>query len=308
MDDVIVEKVAEENRMPFMRKVLVVIPHFYGAGNGFYGSTGSDVSRRVSALDRVIEGVHQSLGSRQAFLLRLQQQVPGKGNGLLIQANQSLSSLVDIAVCTTGENHLVSGLGTPSALFHHRHTGSEPMKLGFTCHQVLKENLGRYDWYCYLEDDLLITDALFMNKLEWFVKEYGVETTLAPQRFERSLGQPAHKLYHDGSVRPDFSAEWQDVTDRQVLESTVLGGTMRFERWPNPHSGCFFLTAAQMEKWVSMPYFGDGDSGFAGPLESAASLGIIKTFRQYKPSPQNAAFLELEHLHPRYLGEALKFS
>lgn len=291
-----------------MRKVLIVIPHFYGSGNGFYGSTGSDVSRRVKALDRVIEGLHESLGSRQAFLLRLQQHVEGKGNGFLIQANQSLASQIDIAVCTTGGNHLISSLGSPSALFHHRQTGSEPMKLGFACHQVLRENLGRYDWYCYLEDDLLITDALFMNKLEWFVKEYGEETTLAPQRFERSLVHPAHKLYHDGSVRPDFTASWQDVTDRQVLESNVLGSAMRFERWPNPHSGCFFLTAAQMEKWVSMPYFGDGDSGFAGPLESAASLGIIKTFRQYKPAPANAGFLEVEHLHPRYLGEALKFS
>ena len=57
-----------------------------------------------------------------------------------------------------------------------------------------------------------------------------------------------------------------------------------------------------------MPYFGDEDSSFAGPLESAASLGIIKTFRQYKPSPANAGFLELEHLHARYLGEALKMN
>jgi hypothetical protein len=107
-------------------------------------------------------------------------------------------------------------------------------------------------------------------------------------------------------VRPDFSAAWQDVSDRQFLESNLFGTTMRFERWPNPHSGSFFLTAAQMEKWASQPYFGDEDSSFAGPLESAASLGIIKTFRQYKPSPVNAGFLELEHLHPRYLGEALK--
>ena len=34
-----------ENRVPAMRKVLIVIPHYYGAGNGFYGSTSSDVSK-----------------------------------------------------------------------------------------------------------------------------------------------------------------------------------------------------------------------------------------------------------------------
>jgi hypothetical protein len=108
-------------------------------------------------------------------------------------------------------------------------------------------------------------------------------------------------------VRPDFTAAWQDVTDRQYLSAELLGTQIRFERWPNPHSGCFFLNELQMERWATQPFFGDEDSTFAGPLESAASLGIIKTFRQYKPSPANAGFLELEHLHPRYLGEALKF-
>jgi len=290
-----------------MRKVLFVIPHFYGAGNGFYGSTGSDSPARVAALERVIAGIHQSLGSRQAFLLWLQKHVPGNGNGHVIHANETFSSEVDVVICTTGATHLVGELSLHKTLFYHQQTSAEPMKLGFAAHQVLKENLGKYDWYCYLEDDLLITDPLFMTKLEWFIQEYGDETTLAPHRFERSLNEPVHKLYHDGLVRPDFTSAWQDVTERQFLEHQTLGMNLRFERWPNPHSGCFFINARQMERWSSRPYFGDADSSFAGPLESAASLGIIKTFRQYKPSPANAGFLELEHLHPRYLGESLKF-
>ena len=291
-----------------MRKVLFVIPHYYGAGNGFYGSTGSDADARVAALERVIAGLHQSLGSRQAFLLWLQQYVPGKGNGHLIHANQDFSSHLDLVICTSGENLVVSRLAISPNLFRHHQTNAEPMKLGFSAHQVLREKLGSYDWYCYLEDDLLVTDALFFSKLEWFLSNHGEEAVLSPHRFERSLSQPAHKLYHDGSVRPDFTAAWQDVNDRRFLESEMLGRKLRFERWPNPHSGCFFLNARQMERWASMPWFGDQDSSFAGPLESAASLGIIKTFRQYKPSPSNAAFLEVEHLHPRYLGEQLKFT
>jgi len=182
------------------------------------------------------------------------------------------------------------------------------MKLGFACHEVLRKALGSYDWYRYLEDDLLITDPMFLPKLEWFVREHGEETTLSPHRYERSLIEPVHKLYHDGSVRPDFTAAWQDVGDRRFLEASALGMPLRFERWPNPHSGCFFLTSKQMEIWASKPWFLDGDCSFAGPLESAASLGIIRTFRQYKPSPVNAGFFELEHLHPRYLGEALQFA
>lgn len=290
-----------------MRKVLVVIPHFYGSGNGAYGSTGSDAMPRVQALDRVIAGLHQSLGSRQAFLLWLQQYVPGNGNGHLVRANDAYSSHLDVVICTTDKNHLIGELSSPPSLFLHQSLSSEPMMLGFGCHRVLKNNIGHYDWYCYLEDDLLISDPLFMSKLEWFMNEYGEETTLSPHRFERSLSEPIHKLYHDGLVRSDFTAAWQDVTDRQYLEADILGIKTKFERWPNPHSGCFFLHLSQMKKWASMPFFGDQDSSFAGPLESAASLGIIKTFRQYKPSPVNAGFLELEHLHPRYLGESLKF-
>jgi len=291
-----------------MRRVLIVIPHYFGNGNGFYGSTGGDAERRISILERVIEGLHVALGSRQAFLLWLQQYVQGKGNGSLINANDTFRSIVDIVVCTTGENHLIHSLRISKGLYRHQDTGADPMMLGFACHEVIRKALGQYDWYCYLEDDLLITDPMFFNKLEWFVNKHGEETTLSPHRFERSLNQPVHKLYHDGLVRADFTAAWQDVTDRQYLEEEVMGGVLKFERWPNPHSGCFFLTARQMEEWVSRPWFGDEDCSFAGPLESAASLGIIRTFRQYKPSPCNAGFLELEHLHPRYLGEALKFS
>jgi hypothetical protein len=291
-----------------MRKVLVVIPHYCGKGNGLYGSTGGDTKARSAILERVIEGIHVSLGSRQAFLLWLEQHVPGKGNGRVIHANEAFRSAMDVIVCTTGENHLIPSLGTPAGLYRQQPTGAEPMKLGFACHEVLRAAIGRYDWYCYLEDDLLITDPCFFTKLEWFVKQFGEETILAPHRFERSLTEPAHKLYHDGSVRPDFTAAWQDVNDRRVVEAEVLGERLSFERWPNPHSGCFFLNQRQMETWASKPWFGDGDCSFAGPLESAASLGIIRTFRQYKPSPRNAAFLELEHLHPRYLGGALKFS
>lgn len=291
-----------------MRRVLFVIPHYYAPGNGFYGSTGSDPASRVTALERVIEGLHQTIGSRQAFLLWLQQHEPGKGNGHVIKANEASQSHIDVAVCTTGDSHLVSSLSLPEGMYHHQRTSADPMLLGFAAHRVLRDHLGRYDWYCYLEDDLLISDPLFFNKLEWFVSQHGEETTLSPHRFECSLDEPAHKLYIDGSVRPNFTAAWQDIHDRRNLESSALGMTIQFERWPNPHSGCFFLNNRQMEKWAASPSFGDNDFGFAGPLESAASLGIIKTFRQYKPSPANASFLELEHLHPRYLGEQLKFS
>lgn len=288
-------------------KVLVTIPHFHNAsGNGAYGSTGSERGRRAAALSRSIAGLRENLGPRQAFLYCLHDFVPGRGNGRLLKVNDQCADALDIAVCTVGDSHLVESLSVPRGMFHHQPVKCDPMMIGFACQQVLKAHLGKYDFYCYLEDDLLIQDSFFLRKLEWFTRSFGDEVLLLPHRYEISSHEALHKLYIDGPVRPDFTAKWQDVNDRRSLSAEFLGQDIAFERWSNPHSGCFFLNAAQMARWVESPAFGDGDCGFAGPLESAASLGIMKQFRIYKPAAPHAGFLELQHLHNRYLGVALK--
>ena len=47
--------------------------------------------------------------------------------------------------------------------------------------------------------------------------------------------------------------------------------------------------------WVSREHWLDGDSSFVSPLESAATLGIAKTFRLYKPVMAIGSWLELQH-------------
>ena len=63
----------------------------------------------------------------------------------------------------------------------------------------------------------------------------------------------------------------------------------------------FFLNARQMRHWVEQPYFLDRDWSFIGPLESAASLGIQRAFKVYKPALANADFLEIQHFGHAYL-------
>jgi hypothetical protein len=72
-------------------------------------------------------------------------------------------------------------------------------------------------------------------------------------------------------------------------------------RTRNPHSGCFFLNARQMTHWAGQPYFGARESRFIGPLESAATLGLMRTFKVYRPAPANADFLEVQHAGTGYL-------
>jgi hypothetical protein len=288
-------------------KILITIPHYHNAsGNGAYGSTGPQTTRRALALSKAIDGIHQNLGPRQAFLYCLHNHVSGRGNGRLVKVNENAANILDIAVCTVGSNHLLDRLEVPKAMYHHQSVQAEPMMIGFACQQILKAHLGKYDFFCYLEDDLVLSDPYFLEKLAWFTKSFGDEALLLPHRFEVATSEPLHKLYIDGPVRPDFTAKWQDVNDRREIAAEFLGSGIGFERWSNPHSGCFFLNAAQMERWANSKNFLDGDCSFAGPLESAASLGVMKNFRIYKPSYKNAGFHEILHFHNRYLGVALK--
>lgn len=292
-------------------KVLVTIPHFFNpAGNGVYGSTGPETERRAAVLGRTLTGLHQTLGPRQAFLLWLEKSIlPATGcNGKLARVNRQAAAQVDIVVCTTGNKHLLDKIPRLHRLFRHQPLECDPMLLGFGCHRILRSALGRYDYYCYLEDDLWIQDPLFLQKISWFNAQFGDDAVLFPHRYEVSGVEPVDKLYIDGPVRADFTARWQDVNDQRLLRAEHLGRPLHFIRWANPHSGCFFLNARQMERWVASPEFSSLDCSFAGPLESAASLGVMKHFRIYKPAAENAGFLELQHLHPRYLGHALQFS
>ena len=99
-----------------------------------------------------------------------------------------------------------------------------------------------------------------------------------------------------------MTAPFQDLTVTPIATGKLLGTTVTFERAKNPHAGCFFLNGRQMETWASQPYFLDRDTSFVGPLESAATLGIMRTFRVYKAAAESAAFLEIEHFGTSFLG------
>ena len=278
-------------------KALIAIPHYAQAGSGAYGSTAAGAAGRGAVLAEVLTTLHRSFGPRQSQLMN-------RRHNIRRRANRSASARLDLVVCTTGDSHALNGLNAGTGLFEHRPTGAEPLMLGFECHRVLAERIGDYDWYGYMEDDLILQDPLFFAKLAWFLSLAGPDALLLPHRYEIRAGS-AEKLYIDGHMSADFATPWQTVTDRPGFSGDALGLPVSFERPNNPHAGCFFLDAAQMRHWAAQPHFGDRDTGFAGPLESAASLGIMKTFRIYKTAPDSAGFLEIRHAGNRYLGNWL---
>ena len=169
------------------------------------------------------------------------------------------------------------------------------MLLGFECQALLRDCIGSYDYFCFLEDDLIVHDAWLFAKLGWFTQQAGELSLLQPNRYEINPQGENPKIYIDGNLDAQFTAKFQNIQEQPELTGQILRQPVLFQRTTNPHSGCYFLNVAQINHWVRQPYFLDRDTSFIGPLESAASLGIMRAFRVYKPAAQNANFLEIEH-------------
>jgi hypothetical protein len=166
--------------------------------------------------------------------------------------------------------------------------------LGFACHTVLTERAagttgsairGRHGG----------VRPLFLRKIALLEQASAGEAVLLPNRFETDPGGRFPKLYVDGPIPAHVTRRWQDVGRQHSINLGYLGENVQIERPTNPHAGCWFLSRRQFARWQAQPWFADRRPLFFGPLESAATLGIMRTFRLYKPALDNAAFLEAEH-------------
>jgi hypothetical protein len=275
-------------------RILFAIPHYFAQADApaNYGSERTAPEARAGVVRRCVASLWQTFSEAQSLADGLKQQ--------FVPANPRLAASITVALCTTGDSHLVADLaGCP---LHHVSTKAEPRFLGFECHKVLRSGLGQFDYFGYLEDDLRIDDGLFFVKLAWFNAQFGEAALLQPNRFEISDDPVPYKVYIDGNPHDQTLLSRQRGDGEPRLTVAAIGRPMAFQRVNNPHSGCFFLSAAQLARWIQQPDFAEPSAAFAGPLESAATLGIMRHFRVYKPARENAAFLEIEHLDPRYLG------
>lgn len=276
-------------------RILFTIAHFFNpSGDGRYGSLRKQPQPRIDALTACISALRHLFGKSQCIIDIAQRQA--------FPANQSQYHDIDIVICTTSDHHILSRVPLPTGWWTHHPTSAEPMLLGFECQAVLRDGLGRYDYYCFLEDDLILHDPWFFVKLNWFTKLTSDLNLLQPNRYEVSTGGGVGKAYIDGDLAPRVTAKFQNVLEKPELMGKIMEMPVPFRRALNPHSGCYFLNASQMEYWARQPYFLDRDTSFVGPLESAATLGIMRSFKIYKSAAEQAGFLEIQHFGTSYLG------
>ena len=279
-----------------MLRLLFTIPHFFEAQpRPLHGSSQGRSEERLAALTACVEALHQLFGSAQ-YMMQLAERRTRP-------ANEPLRAEVHLVICTSGGRHLLDRLAVDGNLFYHLPTQAEPHLLGYECQAVLRDRWGNYDYYGFLEDDLILHDPWLFAKLAWFSSQCGPDAVLLPNRFERGATSLVNKAYIDGDLAPRVTAGFHDVSQQAEFRGTALGVPVLFRRPLNPHAGCYFLTAEQMARWMRQPHFLDRSSAFVGPLESAATLGIMRTFRIYKPARENASFLEIEHFGTSFLSQ-----
>ncbi len=283
-----------------MVRILVAIPHYYSfspenqAGGSEHSSSTSEPQIRKACLQKVITSLHHPFNRPQCMI-----DIAAKTTS---PVNKSINSDLEIVICTTGGSHLLNQLDLHENYYEQIETDAEPFYLGYECHRVLRERLGGYEFYCYLEDDLVLHDPWFFQKLRWLNSQTEDACLFQPHRYEVKPNHFVHKAYIDGEIREQVTSRIRQI-DRQVrIELEYCGTQLTFNPPLNPHSGCFFLNAHQMARWASQPCFLDRSQAFIGPLESAATLGVFRSFLILKPEKACASFLEIEHADTRFIN------
>lgn len=280
-----------------MRILVAIVHHWNPAGGGRHQSLRPNAAPRVAALQQQILALCR-LGGQQKHL-NFQDQAAYPAN-----LDQPLE--LDLHLITDGRHHVIEQLDSQTRLRlqHIVASPDHPLQLGFEAHRHLAEQLHQaYDLYAYVEDDLIIHDPCFFQKIKGFVDQAGEHCVLLPQRYETNAF-PWHinKLYIDGEIPEADRLTWIPEPAPPLSIADAGFGSVVLESPRNPHAGCFILTKQQLEYWSQQSWWLDRDCSFITPLESAATLGLLKTFRLYKPSFSQAMWLEAQHWGTSFLG------
>ncbi len=268
-------------------RILITIPHFYQARrDGGHGSSRQSPEQRIAALSQSLWQWYRLFDPSQSMI-----HIEQRGT---FSVNESLALELTIVICTVPQHHVLDHLTVPAGFYQHQEHEVDPRHLGFVCRQILGEQEGNYDWYGYMEDDLRIHDPWFFQKLKWFQSWAGIECVWQPHRFEWGE-HPPYKIYVDGPLARRVTEPFQSLDQHSFLHAEWGGLMLTFKRPRNPHAGCYFVSQDQLAFWKTHASFDPIDTSFVGPLESAATLSLMQTFRVYKTIPRQANLLEIEH-------------
>lgn len=287
-------------------RVQVCIPHYFREHanpkdnpNG-YGSLRSGVRlKRTIALSRCITGILGLQRNRLNGILNYGEEK------IITSSNLQEELEININLCTDESNRIDDVIDLfKNQINHIVFKTNNPLTLPLMCRDYLINTPCNADLLCYLEDDIIINDPLYFDKLLWFHSKTSNNFSLMPHRYEPFNNKSIDNLLIDGPLDSHFISQFAKP-QRNVASGQFQGKEMvSFDITDNPHSGTFCLSRAQADclRGSDLP-----QEGFVGPLETAATLTVLHRFPVMKPSWECWRFLKVEHGHPSFLHCINKF-
>ena len=167
----------------------------------------------------------------------------------------------------------------------------DPMFVEFNAQDIFLNHIDEYDYFLFLEDDIVIHDGSLLNKIAVF-NEYSPDKKLVlfPHRYEMLNGV---KTYIDISAINNQKCHWNKLLKIRI-------GDIEFAECVNPHAAFYCLSKEQMQIWKLSGRNWYNKVSSVGSLESAATFCLFEVFTLYKPHPKNINFLEVEHWDDKY--------
>lgn len=285
-------------------RVRIVVPHYYreSADSIGHGSTrkGTRLARQL-ALGRCLGGLLSLNRQPQDLVLNPAEKVLEIAPAIHDPTTRLAGVDVEVTVFVSGEHYLREIIDPLAERLSVQQLQLEdPRQLALAAAAWLREHEQPADLHLYVEDDLVIQDPRYLDKLVWFTERTQHRFVLMPHRFECCVSQSPMRLYVDGPVKPvtQQAPVWVD-DEQEVARGTYWDGrSVGFAQASNPHSGSFCLSEPQRQLLLERAV---EPKTFVGPLETAATGTVLAEFPVLKPVWAERDFLCLEHGHPSFL-------
>jgi len=278
-------------------KVIVAIPHFYKEKeNASYGSSRSGQKQaRSLAFIQCISSILSLRRSTEDLVLNIAE----KGIQTTKSANNQRSVEINIHIFADGENILGPALRMfKDQIKIHKAELGNSRHLPLRARDYLIQKGSAYDLCIYMEDDLIIRDSQFLEKQRWLIAQSKHKAVVMPHRTEWVPGARGERLLVDGPLRAEFIKKYCSPK-KHAAQGKFNGKEVIFDQTDNPHSGLFCISGKQAAELATLE---QPVNGFVSPLETAATLTVLRQYAVLKPSWSNRDFLWIEHGHPSFQG------
>ena len=142
-------------------RLLVVTHHFFdadpsGAPKDFLSRV--DPLARIAAVNAMFVSFHRYFGPRRH----------GPDPKRSLPGDETSERVLDFIFLQVPNKGILEYIGIDPSLYTVELWDGPPMQLGFETQRVLRDRVGGYDYYAVVEDDMVLHDPLFFEKLAWF--------------------------------------------------------------------------------------------------------------------------------------------